>query len=219
MNGPRPARLWLVAGTGTDVGKTWAACELARLACTRGLKVAARKTAQSFAPGEVGLDAQRLGEATGESPGRVCPEHRWYPVPMAPPMAAAALGMAPFGLAQLLAEIAWPSPAVDVGLVEQAGGLGSPHASDGDGVDMARLLAPDAVVLVARPGLGTLSDVSLASRALAGEAGIGPDRLVVFLNRFDPGDGLHAANRDWLTSALGLQVVTGQDGLLETLLR
>ncbi len=219
MSGPRPARLWLVAGTGTDVGKTWAGCELARLASARGLKVAARKTAQSFAPGELGLDAQRLGEATGESPGRVCPEHRWYPVAMAPPLAAAALGMAPFGLAQLLAEVDWPSPGVDVGLVEQAGGTGSPQASDGDGVDMARLLAPDAVVLVARSGLGTLSDVSLARRALAGEAGIGPERLVVLLNRFDPGDALQAANRDWLSGVLGLQVATGTDGLLEALLQ
>jgi dethiobiotin synthetase len=200
------------------VGKTWVGCELARRASGQGLRVTARKMAQSFALGDTGLDAERLALATGDDVRRVCPQHRSYEIPMAPPMAAAALGRAPFVVADLLGELDWPSPAADIGLLEQAGGVGSPQADDGDGIEVARLLAPDAVVLVARAGLGTLSDVSLAARALSAWAGVRRDRLVVFLNRFDRSDGLHSANRDWLTGVVGVRVVTDAGSLLEGLL-
>ena len=48
----RPERLVLVVGTGTEVGKTWVACRLARVLRRRGLIVAARKPAQSYDPGD-----------------------------------------------------------------------------------------------------------------------------------------------------------------------
>jgi dethiobiotin synthetase len=72
---------------------------------------------------------------------------------MAPPMAAESLGLAPFSLDDLMGELRWPS-GVDVGLVECAGGVGSPQATYGDGVDVVKWLAADSVVLVAgwRPG-------------------------------------------------------------------
>ena len=109
------------------------------------------------------------------------------------------MGLAPFTLRDIRDELRWP-PATDVGIVEQAGGIGAPQASDGDGVDMVKLLEPDLVVLVALPGLGTLSSVSLAVRALGGR------RLVVYMNRFDPSDELHSANLSWLRERAGLAV-------------
>ena len=84
----RPERVILVTGTGIEVGKTWVTVELARRLRADGVEVAARKPAQSFAPEDTMTDASLLGEATGESAATVCPPRRWYPMPLAPPMAA-----------------------------------------------------------------------------------------------------------------------------------
>jgi dethiobiotin synthetase len=205
---PRPARLVVVAGTGTEVGKTWVACELARRLRGRGLKVNARKLAQSFAPEDGPTDAARLAEATGEKAAAVCPPARWYPKAMAPPMAAESLGLPSFSLADLLGELRWP-PALDVGLVECAGGVGSPQADFADGVDLVERLLPEWVVLVAGPGLGTLNDVRLAARALSGHP------LLVYLNHYDGDEELHVRNRRWLAERDGLFVAVTPAGLAE----
>lgn len=205
----RPERLVLVAGTGTEVGKTWVACRLARALRRRGLIVAARKPAQSYDPADdpVDTDAALLAHATGDHPAVVCPQHRWYPAAMAPPMAAEALGRPPFTVADLVGELAWP-PAVGVGLVEAAGGVRSPVAADGDTVALAAGLHPEHVVLVADAGLGTINGVRLAVTALARWP------VIVVLNRYDPADDLHARNLEWLAGRDGLDVVTDPDELV-----
>lgn len=196
----RPALVVLIAGTGTEVGKTWVASQLALELRRLGLRVAARKPAQSFEPGLGELsDADLLAAATGETASEVCPPWRWYPKAMAPPMAAESMGLGPFTLQEIVGELSWP-PACDVGIVEQAGGIGSPQASDGDGLEMIERLAPERVVVVAPPGLGTLSSVSLVARAL------GARPFVVYLNHFNPKDELHSANLAWLRQRLGLVV-------------
>ena len=90
----RPQRLVVVVGTGTDIGKTWVSARLLTALRQAGVTVAARKPAQSFDAGEdpAGLDSALLGAATGEPSETVCLPHRWYPVAMAPPMAADVLG-------------------------------------------------------------------------------------------------------------------------------
>ncbi|MBV8160920.1 MAG: dethiobiotin synthase, partial [Acidimicrobiia bacterium] len=164
--GERPERLVFVAGTGTEVGKTWVAARLAEQLRARGRHVAARKPAQSFAAAEWGqTDADVLAGATGEKVEDVCPRHRWYEVAMAPPMAADTLGRPAINVGDLAAEVAFPA-GIDVGLVETAGGVRSPLAHDGDTVDLAALLEPDAVILVADPGLGTINAVLLSFAAL-----------------------------------------------------
>ena len=62
----RPRRLVVIAGTGTEVGKTWVGCRVLELARKRGWKVAARKPAQSFGADQ-STDAELLSMATGES--------------------------------------------------------------------------------------------------------------------------------------------------------
>ena len=111
----RPDRTVVVIGTGTDVGKTWVTAALARRLADGGLVVAARKPAQSFAPEDPPdrRDAAVLGAATGEAPDVICPPHRSYAVPLAPPMAAAVLARPPITLADLLGELAWPEPCAD----------------------------------------------------------------------------------------------------------
>lgn len=212
----RPQHLVVVAGTGTDIGKTWVTCRLAELARAGGRSVAVRKPAQSFVAGEQPTEAERLALSSGEEPYEVCRPSRWYPVPMAPPMAAEAAGMPPVLVEGLLADIVWPDPGPHLGLVEQAGGIGAPQALDADGVEMARRLGPDCVVLVVRPGLGTLSDTRLAVMAVRA---VMPAQceLLVYMNRFEARDTLHRANLQWLREREDLEVLTGPEDLLERL--
>jgi len=204
----RPDRLVLVAGTGTEVGKTWVGARLAETLRAGGLTVAARKPAQSFGPDEGPTDAEVLAAATGEDPDTVCPRHRWYEVAMAPPMAADALGRPPIKIAELAGELDFP-PGIDVGLVETAGGVRSPLAHDGDTVSLIGILKPDAVVLVADAGLGTINAVLLSYAALA------PVPTHVMLNRFDAGRELHVANRTWLADHFGLDVNVDMQSLAD----
>jgi dethiobiotin synthetase len=200
----RPHRLVVVLGTGTEVGKTWVTARLISQFAAEGRSVAARKPAQSYSPGDDRTDAAVLAEASGEDPTTVCPPARWYPIPMAPPMAAEALGRVAPTVRDLVGEVegGWPGSPTDVGIVETAGGVASPMASDGDAAALAFALHPDVVVLVADAGLGTINLVRLAHRALR------PLVTIVHLNRFDPGDDLHRRNRDWLTERDRLRVTT-----------
>jgi dethiobiotin synthetase len=203
----RPRQLVLVVGTGTAVGKTWVATQLLHDLRRRGLVVAARKPVQSFEIGDdraATTDAQILAAASGEDPESICPPHRWYPIPMAPPMAADVLARPPFTIADLAAELSWPH-AVDVGLIETAGGVRSPQAVDGDAIDLARAVVPDTLVVVGDAGLGTINAVRLTMDALAASV---PGRLVVFLNHHDPASELHVRNRSWLADRADLPSAT-----------
>lgn len=204
---PRPKHLLCVVGTNTEVGKTWVSAQLLSLARSTGQRVAARKPVQSFDTSPSSTDAAVLAQATGEDVHDVCPAHRNYAKALAPPMAADVLQRPRFELEDLLAELHWP-PDADLGLVETVGGLLSPLAHDGDSVDLARRLRPDRIVLVADAGLGTLNAVRLSLAHLQ------PLIATVFLNRFDPDNGLHCLNRQWLAERYGIDVVTAAAELL-----
>jgi dethiobiotin synthetase len=184
--------LVLVSGTGTEVGKTWWTVATAQALVQAGARVAARKPAQSYSSDEAGdTDAELLAQATGEPVHTVCPAHRWYPVPMAPPMAAAELGRPGFTLSDLVSEMQ-PDTRASVMFVEGAGGPRSPLADDGDLVELRAMLRPDLVLLVADAGLGTINAVRTSAATLDGSP------LVVALNRYDEALALHRANRTWL---------------------
>jgi dethiobiotin synthetase len=197
----------VVTGTGTEVGKTYVTAAVARALRARGVSVALRKPAQSFAPGDESTDADELAAASDENPATVCPMHRRYAVAMAPPMAADALGLPAFTIAQLVAEL--DAPAGATVLVESAGGVRSPLAADGDTVDLVEALQPRLVVLVADAGLGTINAVQLSVAALDAP------NVVVFLNRYDRADELHRRNAEWLRSQAGLDVVTEIEALAD----
>ncbi|HUF32152.1 MAG TPA: dethiobiotin synthase [Acidimicrobiales bacterium] len=201
----RPSSLVVVVGTATEIGKTWATCRIAQSARARGVRLAARKPAQSFEATASGApleptDADLLGDATLEAPTDVCPAHRWYPVAMAPPMAAEVLDRAPILLDELVDELWWPGDA-EVGVVETAGGVRSPLAHDADSAQLTHRLDPDLVLLVADAALGTINSTRLSTEALR------PLRTVVLLNRYDAGNDLHRRNRQWLQERDGLEVV------------
>jgi dethiobiotin synthetase len=209
LNGPRPTRLIVVVGTGTDVGKTWVSAHLLTDLRQSGVTVAARKPAQSFDPGDdiESLDSAVLGNASGEPPEVVCLPHRNYEVAMAPPMAASFLDRPAFTVDDLLAEMAWPTDRVGVGLIETAGGVRSPQAEDGDAATMVQRIAPDVVLLIADAGLGTINSVRLSMQALSGDC-ISSSEIVVILNRYRESDELHVLNLRWLTERDGLRVLT-----------
>lgn len=215
FDGLRPTRLVVVAGTGTEVGKTWVATRVLRDLRARGLEVIARKPAQSFDPGDALTDAHHLAEASGETPNDVCPRSRWYPIAMAPPMAAEALERPPFTIDDLVNEIQWPLPAPDVALVESAGGVRSPLADDGDTITLIERLQPDLVLLVADAELGTINSVTMSLDAI--DRGSHVARPIVVLNRFDPMDDLHRLNREWLAHRLGAEVLASVPAVLDAI--
>ena len=196
----RPERLVVVLGTATGVGKTLVSAQVLARLKAEGASVAARKPVQSFAPCDPETDADVLGRATGEAPQVVCPRHRWYAMAMAPPIAAAFLGIEPPSQDELLAELSWPAGPVDVGIVETVGGPRSPLAADGDSAALVAALDADVAVLVSHAALGAINAVRLCAPAV-------PRPLVVFLNRFDRTD-VHDRNLRWL-QAEGFDVVTG----------
>lgn len=209
----RPRSLVLVVGTATEVGKTWVTCRIAEELRRRGVTVAARKPAQSFDPGDdaAGVtDAHLLAAATDDRADRVTPEARWYPLALAPPMAAAALGRPAVRIADLVAETIWP-PGTAVGLLESAGSACSPLADDGDAVVLAARVRPDHVLLVADATLGAIGAVRANAAALSGH------RITVLLNRYDATDRLHRANRDWLTHRDRFRVHVDPHELVERL--
>ncbi len=214
MNATRPPTLVFVAGTATEIGKTWWTAAVARELRVAGAHVAARKPVQSGDPGDT-TDAEVLAAATGEEPDTVCPPGRTLPLAWAPPMAARELGLPSFSTADLAGGIDWPA-SVDIGLVEGVGGPRSPISADGDSVALAHLLAPDVVVLVADAGLGTINAVRLSVDALAAFP------VIVALNRYaveGDDDPLHARNREHLVTVDGLDVVTTPRELADRLRR
>ncbi|HEV3227050.1 MAG TPA: dethiobiotin synthase [Acidimicrobiales bacterium] len=199
--------LVVCTGTGTEIGKTWVGAAVLSRLRERGLRVAARKPVQSFDPADAGpTDADVLASASGEHPHDVCPEGRWYPVAMAPPMAAAVLERAPFSLDELLHDVRWPDPEPDVRWIETVGGVRAPIAFDADSVDVCHHVEPDLTVLVADAGLGTINAVRLSAEA------IDPWPFVVYLNHWT-GDELHTLNRAWLADRDGFDVVVSPDEL------
>ena len=188
-------------GTATEIGKTWVGAAVLSHLRARGVAVAARKPVQSYDGNDTGpTDADVLGAATGEHANVVCPEHRWYPAALAPPMAAAVLARSEFTVKDLVAETQWPSPEPEVQWIETVGGVRSPIAFDGDSADLCAIYEPDMVVLVADAGLGTINAVRLSATALAAP------RLVVYLNHWD-GSELHELNRAWLRDRDGFDAV------------
>lgn len=197
----RPTLLIGVIGTNTEVGKTWVTAQLLATLKLRGARVAARKPVQSYAPDDINTDAALLAGASGEDVADICPAHRCFPLALAPPMAATALGRGPVWMSEIVSEIRWPAN-VDIGFVETVGGVRSPLACDGDSLELLRRLEVDRMLLVADAELGTINAVRLTLAA------VGATPTVVYLNRFQPENQLHELNRRWLNEQDKLSVIT-----------
>lgn len=188
-----------VTGTGTEVGKTWLTARLSIHFRMKGYQVAARKPVMSFDESDQTTDAQVLSMASGEPEELVCPSNRRYELPMAPPMAAEALGRPPFDVLDLVDELNLPDKGL--ALIEGVGGLRSPLAFDGDSIAFIKASGPDEIILVSECRLGVINEVLTSCDALG-------RRPLVFLNHFSSSDDLHVRNLDWLREKSQLTVFT-----------
>lgn len=152
----------IVSGTGTDVGKTMATAAL--VACATG-RVAVVKPAQTGVaqgqPGDV-AEVARLSGCTDTH------EFARYPEPLSPHHAAQRSGLPELEFAETVQRIDDLDAERDLVVVEGAGGLLVPFASDRPWtvLDLAASLhAP--VVLVTAAGLGTLNHTALSVARLA----------------------------------------------------
>jgi dethiobiotin synthetase len=156
-----------VTGTDTGIGKTFVACGLARALRDLGLKVGVMKPFASGAErrgkGWTHADAEALMAASGARDAfeKVCPN--LYRDPLAPMVAAAREGrrVDVAGAARATRALAARH---DVTVVEGAGGLLVPLTKKETVAEYAKA-AKLALLVVARPGLGTLNHTRLTVEA------------------------------------------------------
>ncbi|MEA2750691.1 MAG: dethiobiotin synthetase [Myxococcales bacterium] len=164
------APLVVVTGTGTGIGKTHAAVGLvlawARLLREAGLE---RPEVAGLKPVETGVvdgattDASTLEHASTFHVKRFPPPYMLARA-VSPHLAAADEGRT-IELAPIRDFVAAVRAAADAVVVELPGGLFSPLGPQLDNADVARGLAPDALLLVVPDRLGVLHDVAAATRA------------------------------------------------------
>jgi len=160
-----------VAGSHTDIGKTFVACALARAARAAGLSVEALKPiASGFDPADwADSDPGRLLAALGRPLSeagleRITP---WrFQAPLAPPTAAALEGRAlPLQPVIDLCRRRIADGRADLFIVEGVGGLMSPMADGATGLDLMRPLGSP-VILVGGGYLGAISHTLTALEVL-----------------------------------------------------
>ena len=155
--------LIVVSGTGTEIGKTHTSEALLRLwgqsVPARGLK----PVETGIRAGAEGDDARRLRVASTfhVKPWPVAPFA--FPDPVSPHLAARRIGTEID--ASSILEMVNTARAEAPTLVELAGGLFSPLTPRLNNADIARALAPTALLLVAPDRLGVLHDIAAATRA------------------------------------------------------
>ncbi len=183
------SRVVLVTGTDTGVGKTWISCGLLRSWRSDGLRLAARKPAETGCEERAGslhpADATALARAAGggESVEAVC---RWrFAEPLAPAVAAARAGRR-IDTAAIAADCRARASEVDLLLVEGAGGLLVPVDGRETFADLACAIGARLVVVVAAR-LGAINHAMLT----IGEARArGLEVAAVVVNHVLPGRDL-----------------------------
>lgn len=154
-------RLLVVSGTGTEIGKTHFSEALLLALSARSLQVAGIKPVETGFTDPEASDAGRLARA---SSFHVKPIGVRFDDPVSPHLAARQAG-APISLPRLRDAIAEVVPQADLTLVELAGGLFSPLSDTQTNADLARLLRPDFLLLLAPDRLGVLHDLTATTRA------------------------------------------------------
>lgn len=158
------ARILIVSGTGTGVGKTIVTAAIAARAAAVGLRLAVVKPSQTGVataePGDLGIIEQLTGLTALHEFAR-------YPDPLSPAAAARLAGLPGLQLHEAAAQIRAIAATCDLVLVEGAGGLLVEYNGEHETLaDLAReLKAP--LVLVVRPDLGTLNHTALTLEAMA----------------------------------------------------
>jgi dethiobiotin synthetase len=183
--------LVVIAGTGTEIGKTHVTEAILLALEAAGARAAGLKPIESGVGGEdAGSDASRLRRA---STFHVKPFGVALRAPVSPHRAARAEGVT-LDLEDLAAKVHAAVPGGDLLLVELPGGLFTPLAEHTVNADFVALLRPDVLLLVAPDRLGVLHDVLAATRA-AQAASLGVHGIVLVTpERPDASTGSNAAD-------------------------
>lgn len=158
------ARILIVSGTGTGVGKTVVTAAIAARAAAVGLHVAVIKLCQTgVAAADLG-DLDIVEQLTGLT---ALHEFARYPEPLSPDAAARLAGLPGLALHDAAAQIRAIAANCDLVLIEGAGGLLVEYNSDRETLaDLARELNTP-LVMVVRPDLGTLNHTALTLEVMA----------------------------------------------------
>jgi dethiobiotin synthetase len=193
-----------VTGTDTGVGKTVVAAALCAALRASGERVAAYKpvlTGLDEAPDPVWPpDHALLAAVTGQAPEDVAPL-RFGP-PVSPHLAAASAGRT-LGLPALAGGARDRAPADGALVVEGVGGLLVPFSAGATVRDLAVALALP-IVVVARPGLGTINHTLLTLEA-ARAGGLRVPAVVITPWPEAP-DAMVASNRETIAALGGVAV-------------
>ena len=198
-----------IAGTGTEVGKTYVAALITRALVATGHSVGVYKPVASGCrrDGEelIAEDAQLLWQAAGE-PGdfqRVCPQR--FQMPVSPPQAARAEGRK-VDRELLRTGFDYWKERSEIVIVEGAGGLMSPLSETDYNVDLAADLGLP-LIIVAADELGTIN-ATLQTLITAGAAAPKLPIAGVVLNRVrGEADESVASNEPELIARCGVPVL------------
>jgi len=195
----------LVTGTDTGVGKT-----VVSAACAGALRVGGRRVA-AYKPVVSGLDGldphwpadhELLAAITGQGSAEVAPV--CFGPPLSPHLAAAQAGVELEPTA-LVAGAHRAAAGAQVLIVEGVGGLRVPLTGDYDVRDLAVDLGLP-VVVVARPGLGTINHTLLTVESARG-AGLDVRAVILTPWPGDPGP-LELSNRETIAARGSVEVAT-----------
>jgi dethiobiotin synthetase len=191
-----------IAGTDTEVGKTWATSRLAAAARGMGRRVAVCKPvaagAVQTADGPRNDDAVALIEAAGSAAPYAWVNPWCLEVPASPHLAARAAGVR-ITLEPIVEAAAALARGADLMLVEGAGGWLAPIDDERTMADVAIALGLP-VVLVVGLRLGCLNHAMLSAAAIRGS---GLEFAGWIGNRIDPGFALCDENVETLSQRLG----------------
>jgi dethiobiotin synthetase len=196
-----------VTGTDTGVGKSVVSACLVAALRARGERVAAVKPVltgldEPPGPGEWPTDHELLATAAGSSPRDVT---AFTFGPAVSPHLAAELAGAPLDADAVVEETRTRAAAGDVAVVEGVGGLLVPIAPGLDVRDLALALGLP-LVIVARPGLGTINHTLLTLEAARAS---GLDVRAVVLNPWpDEPTVMERSNRETIERLGEVEVLT-----------
>jgi dethiobiotin synthetase len=159
-------QVWIVTGTDTGVGKTVVTAAVAACAAAGGRRVAVLK------PGESGVAPGSGQETDGETVRRLAGPTTTltlasYPEALAPLAAAEESGLPAVGIGDVIEAVGRLGAGHEEVLIEGAGGLLVPMGAGGWTMADLAVALRCPVIVVARPGLGTLNHTALTLEALA----------------------------------------------------
>lgn len=159
-------RAWFIAGTDTEVGKTFSTCALLHKGRQQGLRVAGLKP---VAAGTSALGQNEDVEAIRLASNVTLPERILNPYllkdPIAPHIAARKEGVE-IHFPPILSSVEQAKAQVDMLLVEGVGGFRVPLGADGDSADLAQALGLP-IILVVGMRLGCINHALLTVEAIA----------------------------------------------------